>query len=453
MENLVAALETIDYRFLRMKSTAQDSCDISSAASCMEPSELYFWNDMIMAVDKVASVGVGGSKLYVGNGIKYGLVNLAAFLAQSMQESIQYDACDENNWSDAGTVAHMGGTVYTAASACGQLGQSYQDYKCSDMIDPETNRPIPAEDLQCDVDTEMTIVAETHARWYGAPAPLFCAPRSIIPEAPRWDHDGWCPSKGTTWNQADEWAPPFSTMSRGEVHYGPGESTASVPPEILVNQPTYLDYVLASTDQGTSEACLQAGECCMDVDNQRAGSWVSCEGGCPNAAAPELIVGREARTDVEGCCWWGRGVIQTTGICNFGKLNYFIGKKAADRGRQAMFPNVDFCRDPEVICRGEHGDLKWVAGLYYWLESVQPYTAPGVSYMQTLHEWVDAGMDTHDTTLIDFASGIVNRGCHDGNCGTGPVHALSARAKNFAHIMDVLKPAFEMNARRSLLFG
>ena len=36
------------------------------------------------------------------------------------------------------------------------------------------------------------------------------------------------------------------------------------------------------------------------------------------------------RTDVEGCCWWGRGVIQiqTTGVCNYGMLNYYLGKRA-----------------------------------------------------------------------------------------------------------------------------
>ena len=26
----------------------------------------------------------------------------------------------------------------------------------------------------------------------------------------------------------------------------------------------------------------------------------------------------EGRTDLEGCCWWGRGVIQTTGTCEHG---------------------------------------------------------------------------------------------------------------------------------------
>ena len=46
------------------------------------------------------------------------MVSVAAFLAQSMKETIQYDACDENNWDIP--------TGYAAANACGQRGQSYQ---------------------------------------------------------------------------------------------------------------------------------------------------------------------------------------------------------------------------------------------------------------------------------------------------------------------------------------
>ena len=95
--------------------------------------------------------GIAGLKFYtgpsVGGGHKVGLANLAAFLSQTMQETIQYDACDENNWSNADAVAMVeaaggsGGTVYPATAACGQLGQSYQDYQCTaDTVDPETGQ-------------------------------------------------------------------------------------------------------------------------------------------------------------------------------------------------------------------------------------------------------------------------------------------------------------------------
>ena len=51
---------------------------------------------------------------------------------------------------------------------------------------------------------------------------------------------------------------------------------------------------------------------CRDYAGQVAGKWESCgAAGCPNDPAPGF--GKGERTDVENCCWWGRGVIQTTG--------------------------------------------------------------------------------------------------------------------------------------------
>jgi len=444
----------------------------SSAASCWEPSTIYFWKDMADAVEKMATRGVAGRTFYsgteAGNGLRYGLANLAAFLAQTMQETIQYDACDENNWSNGAAVDMVigaggsGGEVYPAAAACGQLGQNYQNYHCSEVIDFETGQPISPSDLECAVDPEMVQVARTSAGWYGAPPPLFCAPRSILPEAPKWNVAGWCPTTATSWDQSQHFSPPFDTMARGELYYGPSTSTANVPPEVLASAPDYLGYVRAATDQGTGEACLMDGTCCMDKPNQKAGSWESCAGGCENGARPDLAVGSEARTDVEGCCWWGRGAIQMTGVCNFGKLNYFAGKKAADRGKDALFPHVDFCRDPGAICDPQQPELKWFSGLFYWLNDVQLYNVRGASYLSTLKAWVDNGARLTDHSLVDMASGIVNRGCHDAPfegengmdpCGNGAIHAGENRRKNFEHIWRILDPlAATLGVRRKLAF-
>lgn len=55
---------------------------------------------------------------------------------------------------------------------------------------------------------------------------------------------------------------------------------------------------------------------------------------------------------------------------------------------------MDFCRDPEAICSSEeHGELKWIAGFFYWVESVQAYDEGGWNYMQELHKYVDGGME------------------------------------------------------------
>ena len=126
----------------------------------------------------------------------------------------------------------------------------------------------------------------------------------------------------------------------------------------------------------------------------------------------------------------------------------------ADAGRSSLYPTVDFCADPGVICRDDHPDLKWVAGFFYWLESVQSYDEGGGTtgrergvYMDVLKAWVDNGARLSDTSLVDFASGVVNRGCHDSPhegshgadpCGNGEVHAVGARRKSLRFLRKLL---------------
>ncbi|KAL3808826.1 hypothetical protein ACHAXA_000009 [Cyclostephanos tholiformis] len=117
-----------------------------------EPSSVYRYKDFSESLNVMATEGVAGKTFYIGesaavNGYVYGLVNIAAFLAQSMKETIQYDACDENSWE-------MVGGIYPLSNACGQLGQSYQDYHCS----PEEAH------MECKVDPNMSLVGVTHAK-------------------------------------------------------------------------------------------------------------------------------------------------------------------------------------------------------------------------------------------------------------------------------------------------
>jgi hypothetical protein len=226
-------------------------------------SSVYRFDDFMESLYVMATEGVAGKKFYIGesdveNGHVFGLVNIAAFLAQSMKETIRYDACDENSWD------FVNGK-YPLSNSCGQLGQSYQDYHCS----PEEAH------MECEVDPNMSIKAVTHAQWYGAPAPMFCGPKSMFPTVGFWDHLYEC-----------------------------NKSWASPP------------------------------ETCDVYEGQKAGRYDS-SGSYANTAG---------RTDVEGCCWWGRGVIQTSGICNFGKLNYYLGARAESDGRPAKYPTVDFCK-------------------------------------------------------------------------------------------------------------
>eukprot|EP00928_Gymnodinium_smaydae_P046610 TRINITY_DN3105_c0_g1_i2.p1 TRINITY_DN3105_c0_g1~~TRINITY_DN3105_c0_g1_i2.p1 ORF type:complete len:1125 (-),score=180.89 TRINITY_DN3105_c0_g1_i2:807-4181(-) len=210
-----------------------------------QESDIYTWPDMIDAVRVMATTGVGKAKLWLGEGGNhiYGLVNVAAFLAQSMQETIQYNACDENNWSDKAVVAEAGGSTYSSTAACGQLHQSYQDYKCSREEDD-----MAGGQMACDVDPNMEMRAYTQAGWYGAPAKLFCAPRSKIPKAPRWDFSSpWC-------------APPG-----GWGHVEPFGDNVSLD--------EYFQYV---NDGGS----------CKDYAGIKTGGWQFDGEGCVNGACP-----------------------------------------------------------------------------------------------------------------------------------------------------------------------
>mmetsp|Transcript_15457 Transcript_15457/g.22821 ORF Transcript_15457/g.22821 Transcript_15457/m.22821 type:complete len:150 (+) Transcript_15457:887-1336(+) len=132
---------------------------------------------------------------------------------------------------------------------------------------------------------------------------------------------------------------------------------------------------------------------------------------CGGVAAP-LFGHPEPRTDVEGCCWWGRGVIQTSGVANFGKLNYYLGKRAAVEGRDVLYPSVDFCKRPDSVCDpNEDGSIKWVAGFFFHLNAVQNYDNGGWNYYEELKKYVNGGMT--DTAFINGVSGSVNRGCHN----------------------------------------
>jgi len=393
LKRMVAALEAADYDGVFKYETPTGS---------WLPSTLYTWDDMIAGVKIMATDGIGAQKLFVGEGtnFNYGLVNLAAFLGQSMKETIMYNACDENNWSNPDVTKDFGGQPYTASYACGQGGQSYQDYKCSAEDDA-----LAGGKMACDVDLNMELRAHTHAEWYGAPPSLFCAPKSKVPKSPLWNYGSpWCPARG-----GYDFKEPF--------------------PDVL-NATGLQDYF----------KYVNKGGNCRDYDPVKAGGWDFCGGaGCASCPAP--VFDKPGRTDVEGCCWWGRGVIQSTGVCNFGKLNYFMGARGDREGRDVLYPDIDFCKNPEAICEPDSPKaLKWIAGFFYWLNSVQSYVdKDGWNYMENLKKWTDAGMDLTDESYINACSGIVNRGCYNPPCGGNAMDGGEQRAANFAIVINAIK--------------
>ena len=333
------------------------------------PSTIYKWADLIDALHVICTTGLGGFNLWTGSQTltdeeqsTRALVNVAAFLAQSMKETIRYDACDENNWDDS--------NGYLLSNACVQLGQNYADYDC---------------DMACPQDLSMTATAVTNAKWYGAPGPLFCAPDTDLIAAGvstngdtgRWDYNSDC------------WPYP-----------------ATEPEFMTSTDPAWL----------RPECQVYAG--------QKGGKYVFDGSG----------------GSVEGCCWWGRGVIQTTGRCNFGILNHYLGATHLNPAdfpppASAPYPEIDFCKQPEAICSSTaHPELKWIAGLFYWMASVQTYDADGWVYIDQLDQYVSSGLV--GDAFIDSVSGIVNRGCHDAPCETGAVDGLEERRANFNKVLE-----------------
>jgi len=75
------------------------------------PSDIFTVDGFVKGLRVMYEDGVANKYFYLGtegstsDAHLYGLVNIAAFLAQVMKESLQYNACDENNWD---LVRHCG---------------------------------------------------------------------------------------------------------------------------------------------------------------------------------------------------------------------------------------------------------------------------------------------------------------------------------------------------------
>ncbi|CAE6930411.1 Cellulose-binding domain [Vibrio sp. B1REV9] len=360
------------------------------------PSTVYKWNDFLDGLNAMHNIGVAGNKFWLmdenvddATNIKYAKVAIAAFLAQSMQETIRYNACDENNWSET---KYGAPADYPMTASCGQLGQKYADYGVN---------PVSGLDhaYSCPRDNKMEVSALTHAKWYGAPAPVFAAPDAVLEErgllvngaAGRWTNNGHC-------NDVPE-----------------------------------------SVD--TSKQVWERDECKTYV-GQKAGKF---------------IWDGSSQESVEGCGWWGRGVIQTTGRQNFGTLNHYLGRSHVDPetiGKtidgvtveappaNPLYAELDFCSNPGLICSSEENkEIKWIAGLFYWVTSVQAYNDEGGqyadwNYYNEIKKYVDNGMS--GSQFIDDVSGIVNRGCPDLTCSTGDVHNVKERRENFKLVLQKL---------------
>ncbi|EED91216.1 predicted protein [Thalassiosira pseudonana CCMP1335] len=139
------------------------------------------------------------------------------------------------------------------------------------------------------------------------------------------------------------------------------------------------------------------------------------------------------RTDVEGCCWWGRGALLTRGTCNIGKLNYYIGKRAADEGRPSLYPDIDFCTNPEATCSSSSPEsLRWKTAMLEWSERVQRYTNENWVYLTKLEYFVDAGMV--DDSFVKMVCRILANAWNE--AGSTQIRMEDERVENFYMIAN-----------------
>ncbi|KAL7470586.1 hypothetical protein ACHAXS_010832 [Conticribra weissflogii] len=306
-------------------------------------SEEYTMEDFIKSLDVVVYQLPPSKAFFVGqiidnqvenslpmvSGMQYGLVNLAAFLANAMAEGIRIDSCDEINEKASDET----GEFYALSNACGQFGRMYEEEDCEGAV----------ESFHCPLDLSMEIIAGglEEGENNGIP-PFMCKPK-----------DGFV---------------------------------------------GFYDTVLKEVE-----------------DTVFSNSY--------------------GRTDVEGCCWWGRGVLLTRGRCTIGRLDYYLGKRATVEGFFSRYPDINFCSAPDVVCNdvARTRELRWVLGLFEWADRVQSYNDSGWNYMQELQKFYDDGM-VGDEFIFQVIN-IFTRGCHNGLCAENDIRFREKRRDYFRKII------------------
>ena len=132
-----------------------------------------------------------------------------------------------------------------------------------------------------------------------------------------------------------------------------------------------------------------------DVSNDTYVVWVS------DPKNPGKMIRAYIKNNVEGCCWWGRGAIQTTGIVNYSVLNHLLGDiintiyQKSDKIEGT--DNLNFCTAPNLVCKETEylrsdkvvypGSPQWTGSLIYWLDATQKLTW-GQFYTATIDRYL-----------------------------------------------------------------
>lgn len=141
----------------------------------------------------------------------------------------------------------------------------------------------------------------------------------------------------------------------------------------------------------------------------------------------------------------GRGSLSTKNVCNIGRLNLYLGKGGAMQNRDVLYPDIDFCADPEATCSSPvANELRWRTGMLEWADRVQRYKDDGWSYENQLKQLVDGNLES--SSMRDFitsTSRILSSGCHKRGCAHSynpdmEIRRLDERIANFDIIINTV---------------
>tara|TARA_A100001015_G_scaffold15583_1_gene18172 strand:- start:538 stop:2037 length:1500 start_codon:yes stop_codon:yes gene_type:complete len=401
----------IAQEFLNKLKKIPDITDAMYQYAEIQPTtKIYKWSDLKSALEEMVNNGIGGNTFYVGDSVDIAFLNLATFLGQCMQETIQYNACDENNWSGPtggrkparfarGSLNpdRLEPVDYPLSAACGQLGQDYEEYTC-----PEECPRLP--------NAEFT--AHTGSNYWGAPPKLACAPIG----------------------------------AKVELKFQNHQAPATKEKLMLYNDDNKLGWWFSGSDGVEAELHRDTAWNCSKDGNPDNGAICMLYPREKNEKGEE-IESQRPRTDVAGCAWWGRGIIQTTGRCNYGKLNKAIGAES----KNIKYGHLDFCNDPNLICNpSTDGSVKWIAGFFYWIDTVQGHNKDYEDSKGERFNFFELINSGNHTDFIIATSSLVNRGCalksENGSCPiSGKVDAMGYRIRNTNAMIKIFQSHGVMN--------
>ena len=210
-----------------------------------------------------------------------------------------------------------------------------------------------------------------------------------------------------------------------ELSWGPEQATFPGRPGCGQRGKT---YAFPSSTETWGQGVLY---CLNGKNNPKPGSFA-----CPLADPPNVgyIEGAQAADGADpmfcgtsgtlDCCWWGRGMIQITGQCNYGKFQHWYGSQLG----------MNVCGDPSQICDNDVYPLaKYWAAFGPWVGGISNNWC-GYDFQANLRRWGRHGFRKGDS-FVTRVGGLLNQG----SC-TKTAHGNNDRHKYTNEYLDVIRP-------------